>query len=153
MRKSRTTPYHPQGNGQCKRFNCILHELLRNLPAEKTKRWPEHLKEVCYAYNVTPHSTFYLMFERDRRLLTERLVELEETQVHMQSSWIARHQKKLREAHQRAAERLAKEAEARKQRYDRHNRTKPPPIEVGHQVLVRDQTRRGRNNIHSIFIL
>lgn len=40
-----------------------------------------------------------------------------------------------------------KEADTRKQKYDRHSRTKPSPIEVGHRVLVRDRTVRGRNKI------
>lgn len=87
------------------------------------------------------------MFTRDARLPIDRLMELEETEGHEPTSWITRHQKELRDAHQRAAERLAKEAEARKQTYDRHNRTKPSPIEVGHRVLVRDRTIRGRNRI------
>lgn len=152
IQKSRTTPYHPQGNGQCERFNRTLHELLRTLPTEKKRRWPEHLKELCYAYNATPHSTtgyspFYLMFGRDPRLPIDRLVELEETQGHEQASWITRHQTELRDAHQRAAEKLAKEAEARKRKYDRHSRTKPSTIEVGQRVLVRDRTNRGRNKI------
>lgn len=72
-------------------------------------------------------------------------MELEETEGHEQSSWV--NQRELREAHQRASERLAKEAEARKQKYARHDRTKPSPIEVGHRVLVRDQTIQGRNKI------
>ena len=130
IKKSRTTPYHPEGNGQCERFNHTLHELLWTLPAEKKRRWPEHLKELCYAYNATPHSTtgyspFYL-FGRDPLLPIDRLVEIEETQGHQLSSWIFKHQAELRDAHQRAAARLAKEADTCKRRFDQHSRTKVP---------------------------
>ena len=67
---SRTTPYHPQGNSLCERYNGIIwkHTLLaltsRNL---KESQWKTVLSEVlhsirsllCTATNATPHERFF----------------------------------------------------------------------------------------------
>ena len=150
IKKSRTTPYHPQGNGQCERYNRTLHDLLRTLPPEQKRKWPEQLKELCYAYNSTPHSStgyspFYLMFGRDPRLMGGTLLAPED-QIEG-DTWVTVHQTRLRDSHQLAKERLEAEALLRKQHYDRHFRTKPSEIRVGERVLTRNRAVRGRNKI------
>lgn len=71
--KSRTTSYHPAGNGSTKRFNQILLNMLRSLEAEKQRCWPNYLPELVHAYNNTVHSATgyahsFLMFVRHLRL-------------------------------------------------------------------------------------
>lgn len=67
IRRSRTTPYYTQSNGQCERFNRTLHNLLRTLSPSKKRRWVEYLLEVFFAYNTTEHAStgycpYFLVF-------------------------------------------------------------------------------------------
>ena len=141
IKKSRCTPYHPQGNGQCERFNRRLHDLLRTLPPERKRKWPEHLKELCYVYNTTPHvstgySPHYLLFGIDPKLPIDLLLPNDHEDQANNGEWLTLHQNLLREAHQQAQNKLQTEAIFRKQQFDHHRQVKPDAIPIGERVLT-----------------
>ena len=43
IEKTRTTPYHPQGNGQVDRFNRVIADTLSKYWAEKPQEWDVYL--------------------------------------------------------------------------------------------------------------
>ena len=72
MEKSRTTAYHPQGDGTVERFNRSLLQLLQSY-VESQNDWEHYLPLVLYAYRTTTHSStrahpFMLMFGRSQVL-------------------------------------------------------------------------------------
>ncbi|RXN18922.1 Transposon Ty3-I Gag-Pol poly [Labeo rohita] len=100
VKKSRTTPYRPQGNAQCERYNRTLHNLLRTLTPERKRRWPEYLPELVHAYNVTPDATtgfspYYLLFGVQPHLPIDALLGGEGISEGKQD-WLSVHQERLR---------------------------------------------------------
>ena len=67
VKKLRTTPYRPEGNGSCERFNHTLISMLGTLPDDFKSKWPQHISTLVYAYNctysnVTGFSPYYLLY-------------------------------------------------------------------------------------------
>ena len=67
--KSRTTPYHPQGDGMVEHLNCTLLQMLRAY-VSKSSDWELHLPLALFAYHSAVHpsigfSPFELMFGRN----------------------------------------------------------------------------------------
>ena len=53
IKKLRTMPYRPEGNGSCKRFNRTLISKLGTLPDDFKSKWTQHIITLVYAYNCT----------------------------------------------------------------------------------------------------
>lgn len=124
IQKTHTTPYHPQGNGQCERFNQTLHDLLRSLPPEQKRSWTQHLAHVVFTYNTTCYHTtgespHFLMFGQTPQLPVDFLLAgVEDPVMGSVEDWVARHQDGLRVTYGRVKARLEAAAEYRKILHD-----------------------------------
>lgn len=153
--KSRTTPYHPAGNGQCERFNRTLHNLLRTLPVSQKRDWASCLSQVLFCYNTTPHqgtgeSPFLLMFGQEPRLPVDFLLgRVQDPVPGGVQDWVVEHQARLRVAFEGARERLLAAASKRKERHDQ--RVRDLPFTVGQLVYLRDHGVRGRHKIQDLW--
>ena len=151
IRKSRTTPYHPQGNGQCERFNQTLLSMLGTLDEEQKKRWRLHVGPLVHAYNCTKHastgmSPYLLMFGREPRLPIDiRFGLASQPGGKSHGQYAMNLQERLRRAHELASAMMEKTAQANKSRYDK--KVRENALEEGDKVLVRNVGLKGPNKL------
>ena len=118
IKKTRTTPYHPHGNAQCKRFNRSLYDLLRTLPPEQKSKWPQYLPELVQAYNNMPHtstgfSPHFLLFSQEPQLPVNHLLGRTATSTVGPTDWVQQHWLRLQDSHARALKHLQEAAAER----------------------------------------
>ena len=155
IKQSRTTPYHPQGNGQCERFNRTLHDLLRTLPPNKKRRWVEHLPDVVFAYNTTEHAStgytpYYLQFGFSPNLPVDILLGVECDFAGTVDDWVTEHQGRLLAAYEAARQQMEQAAEARRKRHG--PATQDSVLEVGQLVYRRNHDFKGRHKIQDLWM-
>ena len=83
IKKTRTTPYHPQSDGMVERFNKTLLTMLRSFVDENQDDWDELLPYVLMAYRAVEHETTcsspnYLMLGREVATPLDLMYEMPE---------------------------------------------------------------------------
>lgn len=111
VRKSHTTPYHPQGDPQPERFNRTLLSTLGILYQEKKRQLSQHVVHFVHAYNSTKcdstgYSPYYLMFGREARLPVDVCfgTNPDEKGEHQHSSYVAKLKEDLQRAYRMTTE-------------------------------------------------
>ena len=153
VKKLHTTPYLPQSNGQCERFNSTLCNMLGTLSDEEKSDWKSHLGCMTHAYNCTKHvsttySPYYLMFGRHPRLPIDVEFGLHKPNCSdncSKSRYIQKLRRRLNYAHKKARKYSSEQAQKYKTSYDRS--VKGPQLQVNDLVLVKIVAHKARHKI------
>ena len=153
VKKLHTTPYHPQGNGQCERFNSTLCNMLGTLSEEEKSDWKSYLGCMAHAYNCTKHasttySPYYLMFGRHPRLPIDVEFGLPKSNSGDNSSksrYVQKLRRRLNYAFQKATKVANQQASKYKSSYDKS--IKGPQLQEKDLVLVKIVAHKGRHKL------
>ena len=153
IQKLHATPYHPQGNGQCERFNSTLCNMLGTLSEEEKSDWKSYLGCMTHAYNCTKHasttySPYYLMFGRHPRLPIDVEFGLPRSNCGDNSSksrYVQKLRRRLNYAYQKATKVANQQANKYKSSYDKSIRG--PQLQEKDLVLVKIVAHKGRHKL------
>lgn len=152
IRKSRTSPYHPQGDPQPERFNRTLLSMLGTLDASKKERWSQSVSQMVHAYNctkseVTGFSPYYLMFGREARLPIDvrfgNAGDGKRGEKHVK--YVERMKEDLRKAFDLSLQNAQKTEQRNKRLYDQ--RVKFCELGKGDCVLVKNLATTGKQKL------
>ena len=153
VQKLRTSPYHPQTNGQCERFNGTLLNMLGTLTPEQKKDWKSHVPALVHAYNCTRNaatgfSPYFLLFGREPRLPVDVEFGLQrggQRGSPGESSHISQLRRRLNFAHGKARCMAQRQQARHRGLYDL--KCRGAVLSVGDLVLVKQTAWRGRHKI------
>ena len=148
IKSSKTTPYHPSGDGQTERMNRTIISMLKTLNENQKQRWKDHLSKLVFAYNSTinkstGYSPFFLMFGRSSRLPIDSMFTFDTgvTNQKTYDQFVTDWKNQMNEAIQIAQQKANKAAEQNRHQYDK--KIHGDDIVVGDRVLLRNFSEKG----------
>ena len=152
IRKSRTTPYHPQGDPQPERFNRTLLSMLGTLDPNQKQKWSQNISHLVHAYNctrneATGYSPYLLMFGREARLPVDICfgVSDDSGKSVTYQQYVTRLKADLHKAYQLATEAADKNHRKNKRAHDKL--VKEQVLEEGDRVLLRNFGVTGKHKL------
>ena len=139
MKKSRTSPYHPQCDCMVERYNRTLLDMLATMTQNHPFDWEDQLPKVCMAYNTNIHastgySPLFLMFSRPARMPIDLMYDSRnEAEVPTMEHAVATREA-LQEAYRFISEKLGVAHARRKEYYDQ--KVHGQPFAVGNLVWL-----------------
>ncbi|XP_028299789.1 uncharacterized protein LOC114461699 [Gouania willdenowi] len=127
IEKTRTTPFHPQSDGQVERFNATLQKALATMSERCHWDWDLMIPYSLMAYRATKHSSTGLtpnmmLFGREITEPVDLVVGLPpgENDINTIPEYVMQLRQQLELAHQLAREALGKSSERAKKQYDKN---------------------------------
>ena len=142
IRRTTTTSYRPQANGQVERANRSILEMLRAMVTDVLD-WDEAVSHICAAYNYTPHaahgySPYYLMFGRHPFSVLDVILPTElNGPAKPISESVRLNAERTEKAHSIAREKLKAAAEVSRRYYNRGHRVHVVEYEVGERAWLK----------------
>ena len=127
IRKTRTSPRHPQGNGQSERFNRTLLRMVKAYLCGEQRDWDLHLGCLAGAYRATPNestklSPNLLTIGREVRLPAELVFSSKNTcdglDITSYGEYVDQLRQKMQYAHEVTRKHLSSSAKRSKEIYD-----------------------------------
>ena len=149
--KTRTTPYHPQGDGQVERLKKSLVKILCKLISDHRRDWADFVPKAVLAYNTSVHEStgftpYRLMFGREAILPLDAVLKLETSppQRGGQSypDYVVQQKKQLEETEHIVRENLKRAQKTQKAYYD--TKCHGQRFHVGDRVWYRNRARSRR---------
>ena len=125
MDKTRTSAYHPQGNGQVERFNRTLEAMLAKNVKDNQRDWDQWLQKVLFAYRTSLHETtgftpFHLVFGRTPNLPVDIMLgRIEGEVIQGYPLYVQGLHSKLKSAFEQTRKKITTSHERRKELYDK----------------------------------